>query len=351
MTGLIGAVAGAKAEKGARAEARRSTLRALSCWVLALPLVAAFGAPASAQAIDPATLLWATCPAFPCVESPEVTAVGGLVTVGVAEPQVNQQNNSFHFASAALPPATAYILTFSVNLSTWDAYNLQTTLGTGYWDSFSVSIAGAPYWDLGLGDPITTTNLPGLAFLWGGTNFNDVILDTKAETITITVPADPYATNYLNVGLDTKSDPQSNHNYPSWGTFNIIGILPIVEVPDVVAVILEGDGFKYLSGCGTTGLPTAENPCSLLVVPNTEVALCKPELGFEDPCIVAAAEIPGALVLQTLPSPTTYAFRRNFDAFPVVDDVIVCGIRGGVRLCVRICTIVDTGCGTAGLFP
>jgi hypothetical protein len=180
--------------------------------------------------IDVTKLVWATCGS--CPEAAEVIATGQTVTVGVAgRAQLNLQNTAYHMATTLLPPATSYTIKFSYNLSTWDSYNLPGTPnppfngGTGYWDSFSVSVASQPYWKLGLTDPITTTELPGLGWMWFGSSYggNNPVQQTS-DTTTITIKGNPNGPNYLNVGLDTATLPDADNNYPSWGTFTILSI-------------------------------------------------------------------------------------------------------------------------------
>jgi hypothetical protein len=192
-----------------------------------------FGLPSLAVAqIDVTKLVWSTCGA--CPQPAEVVAAGATVTVGVAgRPQNGQQNEAYHMAATLLPPAASYTVKFQYNLSTWDSYNAPGTPnppfngGTGHWDSFSVSISGAPYWQLPLSDPITTTQLPGLGFLWGGSSYGgNNPAQQSSSTTTITIKGNPNGKNYLNVGLDTATLPDADTNYPSWGTFTIISITP-----------------------------------------------------------------------------------------------------------------------------
>ncbi len=179
--------------------------------------------------IDPNTLVWTNCGA--CPEPPEVIASGATVSVGVAgRSESSSQNNSKHVVSAQLPPAASYTITFTYNLVTWDSYNQIGTPnppfngGTGLWDSFSVTLTTKPYWQLFLTDPLTTTQIPALGFLWGGSSYGDLAQEVNSGQKTIILPADPNGPNYLNVGLDTASFPQSNHAFPSWGTFTILEI-------------------------------------------------------------------------------------------------------------------------------
>jgi len=111
-----------------------------------------------------------------------------------------------------------------------------------------VSVAHAPYQDLELGDPITTANVPGLGFIWGGTNYGDSLLECTPSAnstnfgcgigysfdavapaqMTVVMDANRAGANWLNLVLDTRTLPFANHIHPSYGR---IGILSIVPVP------------------------------------------------------------------------------------------------------------------------
>jgi hypothetical protein len=179
-----------------------------------------------------AQLTWVSTATDSC---PDVSIDGNAISMGssgAAESGVQPQ--CIHGATAALPSPgtnTKYQVTFEYNLATWDAYNASVGAGTGYWDSFSVSVSGAPYSTLGLTDPITTTNLPGLAFIWGGTNYGDGILECNPSctlstfaTTTTTVPASTGGSNDLNVVLDTITTPDTDIVFPSWGTIRILNV-------------------------------------------------------------------------------------------------------------------------------
>lgn len=179
--------------------------------------------------IDLTKLVWNTCGA--CPDPVEVAASGPNVSVGVpGRLESDQQNTALHVASALLPPAKSYTVTFQYSFSTWDSYNAPGTPnppfngGTGYWDSFSVSVSSVPYWQLTLGDPLTPGELPGLGFLWGGPSYGDGNLKPTSAQTAVTLNGDPKGQNYLNIGLDTATQPDADTNYPSWGTFVITEI-------------------------------------------------------------------------------------------------------------------------------
>jgi hypothetical protein len=187
--------------------------------------------------VAPITLTWVTTTAANCGvgESPEVTVKGNTATfgeLGEGDSFENAQPNCIHGASAVLPPLvngnTKYQVRFSYNLATWDSYNAQVDTSTGYWDSFSLSVSAAPYQDLGLLDPITTSNLPGLGFIFGGANYADSIQDTTSSEGTTAIMPVSGGSIFLNVVLDTRTEPQSNHAHPSYGT---ITILDVRQVP------------------------------------------------------------------------------------------------------------------------
>jgi hypothetical protein len=169
---------------------------------------------------------------------PEIGFDGNAVTMGVARGDTSQ-SKCIHGVSALLPPLnpgkTGYRVTFTHDLSTWDSYNAVSGVGTGYFDSFSVSVSTVPYKDLVFSDPLTATgNVTGIGFLWGGTNFADGILECNpancllAEEKTVDITGNADGVNYLNVVLDTITNPAADLQHPSFG---LIRILNIVQVP------------------------------------------------------------------------------------------------------------------------
>jgi hypothetical protein len=163
-------------------------------------------------------LSWLNCAPGPgpCFEGPEVSFDGNTVVMGQAgEGEGGSQSTSVHGGAALLPRASSYDVTFQYHICTWDAYNAPTGGGTGYWDSFSVSVSGEPYWQMGYTDPVT------LPFVWGGNQFGDGVLDCKDGSETKTMTGNPSGDNYLNVVLDTGTLPFANHAYPSYGTITV----------------------------------------------------------------------------------------------------------------------------------
>jgi hypothetical protein len=188
-------------------------------------------------------LAWVSTTFTSCAEgsSPEVVVAGNAIALGVPRLTDALQPSCIHGASVSLPPlaggTTGYQVTFSYNLFTWDSYNPSSTPledGQGYWDSFSVSVSkDAPYQNKGLTDPITTGNLPGLGFIWGGNRWDDALEcnpssvgcgGTIPATQTVTMPGNLSGTSYMNVVLDGFTSPESNHHHPSYGTITILNI-------------------------------------------------------------------------------------------------------------------------------
>src|SRR5262249_10178369 len=74
-------------------------------------------------------------------------------------------------------------------------------------------------------------------------------LDTNTGTYTITVAGDPNGSNYLNVVLDTFSQPDADTKYPSWGTISFTDGLPGIQSVTFLP-----------TGQGTTGDLSNDNP-------------------------------------------------------------------------------------------
>lgn len=175
-----------------------------------------------AQWNEATPLEWKSCSAGDgaCTQAPEVVFANNTIIMGqlgAADSTGTAQNTSVHGGAALLPKGTKYAVTFQYHVCSWDSYNPVGVLGTGYWDSFSVSTSDKPYWNMGYGDPVGGANFP---WVFGGTNYNDGILDCSNGTQTASLPGYPGGT-YLNAVLDTASQPQANHAHPSFGTITI----------------------------------------------------------------------------------------------------------------------------------
>jgi hypothetical protein len=194
-----------------------------------------------------APLPWVATTSNSCTSgNPQVTVNANTNSIvmgqaGALETEV--QTVCVHGASALLSPLPdgyKYEVTFTYNLFTWDAYDPNVGSGTGYFDSFSVSVSGTPYQNLGIHDPVTMSNLPGLGFIWGGTKYGDGILECNPNlpspscsgnppgTITTTIPGGA-GDNYLNVVLDSRMTPDSDGDYPSYGTIKIVKIVKVQQ--------------------------------------------------------------------------------------------------------------------------
>ena len=178
-----------------------------------------------AQWNEATPLTWAQCTpgADPCNQSPEVSFAGNTVIMGQLGEGDTNQSESVHGGAAMLPAGSSYEVTFQYHVCTWDSYNEPGTpgsSGTGWWDSFSVSTSDQPYWDIGLTDPISTANLPGLGFIWGGFDFGDSVLECMDGTATALLPGYSGGT-YLNVVLDTGTEDYANGAHPSYGTITV----------------------------------------------------------------------------------------------------------------------------------
>jgi len=174
----------------------------------------------------------------------EVSVTDDTITLGEwGDSEGGNQPIAVHGATIELPPAEQVSVEFEYDLYTWDSYNAPGTPnppwygGTGYWDSFSISVSQGKYWDLSLTDPLDGDPL-ALGFCWGGTSYGDDFLETNSGSGSATMTASTASTNYLNVVLDTATLPQADASYPSYGEIEITKI-EILGVPEVTKELVE----------------------------------------------------------------------------------------------------------------
>lgn len=174
----------------------------------------------------------------------EVSVTDDTITLGVSgAAEGDYQPEAVHGATIELPPAEQIYVEFNYDLYTWDSYNEVGTPnppwwgGTGYWDAFSISVSQDKYWNLSLSDPLDGDPLD-VGFLWGGASYGDGFLESTSGSGSATMAASTASTNYLNVVLDTLTEPEHNGNYPSWGTIEITK-LEILGVPSVTKELVE----------------------------------------------------------------------------------------------------------------
>ncbi len=208
-----------------------------------------------------------------------------MVEVGKGEfgaPETGKQPSGIFGAGTTVSGGAGYRVLFDFDGYTWDSYN--TTFPTnpgasdGYWDLFAMNIntTGSFYWDMvngglgALGDPLLSVDpagtpvidpdgvgpLAGATWGWGGLDYAAGYFEEEHGTFAIDLMATTVGQIFnISAVLDTSSDPQSDTNYPSWGTFNANGpVTPPdggtsqdVPVPASVWLMLAGLCGLFLS--------------------------------------------------------------------------------------------------------
>lgn len=204
--------------------------------VVALTALGAFAPNANA-------LTWTTSPNGNALAF-GVTVVNGVLQIN--SPQGGSQPAGIYGAGFTTT-GTDFSMDFDSDLYSWDSYNSTQ----GYYDAFIVTVSTAAcgfYWNCGPTDPVATS---ASTWAWGGnTWFGGVGLEnyTTAPGNTDNISLSGFApgtTFYTSLVLDTKSSPNFDSIYPSWGSFHV-NVLPVPE-PETYAMMLAGLGLLGFS--------------------------------------------------------------------------------------------------------
>lgn len=181
----------------------------------------------------------------------------GQSAFGAAEG--SSQASNIYGAGLILPSSTyGWRVDFSANLRTWDSYNDGSIVSPnysgelGFWDLFSVNLNQSDfYWNLTwsgrLADPLlpehpagsvvtiidlnSSTYLPGSTWAWGGRDYASGYFESVRTNGSVLTRSS--STTYVSFVLDTRTLPDNDSSYPSWGQFGTAGVFG--NLPDGVA--------------------------------------------------------------------------------------------------------------------
>lgn len=231
-----------------------------------------------------------TCPQAPEVVESSIPPGFTVVEVGMPRAANDTQNVSVHGISIPLAPISSsnaaaayyppyYEVTFSYEFESWDSYICCSPRPGGWFDSFSVSTSTAPYWQMGVKDPILPLipfpapiaecplaspppppvfayfDCPFVAsFLISGSSPGSLLggqFGTLSEFIGRPVIQAPGqillggafagigpGVTWLNFVLDTATLPDADNLLPSWGFFQIEDITPMCGAPNIFPFII-----------------------------------------------------------------------------------------------------------------
>ena len=235
---------------------------------------------------EAAAIHCAMCPEAPEVSvSPSTFSAGPMVNMGVVgRLSTDLQPQSVHGVSVPLTPIISshpghnavgiipvgYKVGILYVLNTWDSYACCSprSTGKGFFDSFTISTSGLPYWQIpGLKGPLALFSMPAAdplsvlipspgqahtcevtsitlqpqdtcpfdaGLLIGGADQSGSTFSNSLAGTEVTLPSTfffgtlaPTNNTWLNFVLDTATAPDSDNLRPSWGEFHIFDVTPL----------------------------------------------------------------------------------------------------------------------------
>lgn len=165
----------------------------------------------------------------------------GVPNFGAAES--DSQTSGIYGAGTRVSGYSGYRVVFDFDGFTWDSYNdtvpVNPGASDGYWDLFAVSLNPTDfYWNLvnggagAAGDPligpdpagnpvIDPTGLGGgVLWGWGGLDYSAGFFEEEHGTYSLTMLGTPTQEFFISAVLDTRTTPNADSGFPSWGCFN-----------------------------------------------------------------------------------------------------------------------------------
>jgi len=159
----------------------------------------------------------------------------------------DHQDSGLHGGSIKLGSQDRYHFYFEVDYSTWDSYSPivpwaghEPATEGGYWDLFSISMTDQSYANTSRTDGNPNAFPMNAPYTRYDTTYRDSVTASNwDEDLVMSFTGSQTASKYLNVMLDTETDPQAGHLHPSYGTV-VVKQIPELTIQAIHDQVAEG---------------------------------------------------------------------------------------------------------------